>query len=69
MNGGEVQSALPDTGGIDDEIPSIVLNMANRAKSKAVEQDPATELERLQAKRDASRRNFNSGAKGSFSRF
>ena len=69
LNGGEVQSSLPDTSvGDGDEIPSIVLNMANRAKGKQSEQDPAAELERLQAKRNASQRNFNSGAKGSFSR-
>src|SRR5579885_1184868 len=61
LSGGEVQSALPETSSSDgDEIPSIVLNMASRAKGKQAEQDPAAELERLQAKRDASRRNFNS---------
>lgn len=67
LNGGEIQSSLPDNSSGDDDIPSIVLNMANRSKNQQ-SQDPVAELERLQAKRDTSRRNFNSGAKGSFSR-
>lgn len=67
LAGGEVQSSLPDTGA-DDDIPSIVLNMANRSKGRGSDQDPTAELERMQAKVDASRRNFNSGGKGSFSR-
>jgi hypothetical protein len=66
ISGGEVQSSLPDNSGDDDKIPSIVLNMASRAKNKA-DQDPAAEIERMQAKRDASRRN-SLGGKGSFSR-
>jgi hypothetical protein len=67
INGGEVQSSLPDNSG-DDDIPSIVLNMANRSKGKVSDQDPTAELERLQSRQDASRRNFTSGGKGSFSR-
>lgn len=68
LNGGEVQSSLPDNSSGDDDIPSIVLNMANRSRGKVSDQDPTAELERMQAKVDASRRNFNSGGKGSFSR-
>ncbi len=68
LSGGEVQSSLPDNSGGDDDIPSIVLNMANRSKGKAAEQNPAAELERMQARQDASRHNFKSGGKGSFSR-
>lgn len=68
INGGEIQSSLPDTSSDDDKIPSIVLNMASRAKGKAAEQDPVAELEKMQARREASRRNFTTGGGGSFSR-
>lgn len=69
LNGGEVQSSLPDSSSSDeDNIPSIVLNMASRAKGKASDQDPSSELERLQARRETSRRNFTTGGGGSFSR-
>lgn len=68
LSGGEVQSSLPENNSGDDDIPSIVLNMANRSKGRSSDQDPTAELERMQAKVDASRRNFNSGGKGSFSR-
>jgi hypothetical protein len=69
MEGGEVVSALPDSGGGDDDIPSVVLAMANRAKGGA--KDPNADLAKLQqqqVKQAESRRNFQSGAKGSFSR-
>jgi hypothetical protein len=69
MDGGEVVSALPDTGGGDDEIPSIVLAMASRGKGGT--KDPNADLAKLQqqqVKQQESRRNFQSGAKGSFSR-
>jgi len=69
MEGGEIASSLPDTGGDDDAIPSVVLAMANRAAGKA--KDPAADLAKLQQqqqKQAESRRNFQSGAKGSFSR-
>lgn len=69
ISGGEVQSSLPDNNGGDDDIPSFVLNMASRAKGKSSDQDPTAELERMAAKREASRRAFNGGGKGgSFSR-
>lgn len=70
MDGGEVASSLPDSGGDgEDAIPSIVIAMANRAKGGA--KDPSADLEKLkrqQASVAESRRNFQSGAKGSFSR-
>jgi len=68
LSGGEVQSSLPDNNGGDDDIPSFVLNMASRVKGKSSDQDPSAELERMQAKVDASRRNFNTEGRGSFSR-
>lgn len=67
--GGEIASSLPDNSGGDDDIPSIVIAMANRAKGGA--KDPSADLAKLQqqhAKVAESRRNFQTGAKGSFSR-
>lgn len=70
MDGGEVVSSLPDnSSNNDDDIPSVVLAMANRAKGGS--KDPSADLDKLrrqQANVAESRRNFQSGAKGSFSR-
>jgi hypothetical protein len=69
MAGNEVASALPDTSDGEDEIPSIVMAMASRAKGGA--KDPSADLAKLQnqqARVAESRKNFQSGAKGSFSR-
>jgi hypothetical protein len=69
MEGGEVVSSLPDSGSDGDDIPSVVLAMANRAKGGA--KDPNADLSKLQnqhARVAESRKNFQSGAKGSFSR-
>lgn len=66
--GDEVVSSLPD-GGDDDIIPSVVIAMANRAKGS--QKDPDADLAKLHAQQQRvadSRRNFQSGAKGSFSR-
>lgn len=70
MTGGDVASSLPDSGAGDDEVPSIVIAMANRAKTGNAK-DPNADLAKLQeqhAKIAESRRNFLSGAKGSFFR-
>jgi hypothetical protein len=69
ISGGEVASALPDNGG-DDDIPSVVLAMANKAKGGNNDSSGADldKLRRLQDRVSASRNNFASGAKGSFSR-
>jgi len=69
MDGGDVASSLPDAGDGEDAIPSIVIAMANRAKGGA--KDPSADLAKLQRQQESvaeSRRNFQSGAKGSFSR-
>lgn len=68
MEGGEVVSALPDSGG-DDDIPSVVLAMANR--SKGGPKDASADLAKLQSQQNRnaeSRKNFQNGSKGSFSR-
>lgn len=67
IDGGEIMSSLPNTSD-DDEIPAAVLAMANRAASK---KDASVDLAKLrlsQAKLAESRKNFQTGAKGSFFR-
>lgn len=71
--GNEIASSLSDVSGIDDEIPSVVLNMANRAKSGSTGSNPKDmfKLQQLQNRVSQSRQNFESGSnrgKGSFSR-
>lgn len=70
MEGGEpISSSLSDSS--DDEIPSVVLNMANKAAGKGGGASNANDLLKLQKLQDRvgeSRRNFESGGKGSFSR-
>lgn len=71
--GDEVMSSLPDSGG-DDEIPSVVLAMASRAKG-GNKNNEAADIAKLQEMHDrikSSRANFESGenrtGKGGFSR-
>jgi hypothetical protein len=69
MSGNEIVSSLPDSSDGEDEIPSIVIAMANRSKGGS--KDASADLAKLQQQQDRvaeSRRNFQSGAKGSFSR-
>jgi hypothetical protein len=68
----EVSSSLGESSSGEEEIPSVVLNMANRAKGKHGS-NPADlfKLQQLQNRLQESRRNFESGTnrgKGSFSR-
>ena len=68
----EISSSLGELSSGDDNIPSVVLNMANRSKGHSG--NNSADLFRLQQSRDRvenSRRNFESGAnrgKGGFSR-
>ncbi len=72
MTGGEVSSALPDSD--DDEIPSVVMAMANKAKGKGGDVSAAdlTKLREMQNRVKNSRANFESGdnrsGKNGFSR-
>lgn len=69
-DGDLISSSLPDmSDGGEDEVPSFVLNMANQAKGGS--KDPHADLaklQQLQQRISDSRKNFKSGAKGSFSR-
>lgn len=69
ISGGEnIASSLSDNNS-DDDIPSVVLNMAARAKGS--NSSNAADLQKLQKQQDKiaeARRNMSSGAKGSFSR-
>jgi hypothetical protein len=66
-DGDLISSSLPDmSDGVEDEVPSFVLNMANQAKGGS--KDPHADLAKLQQRISDSRKNFKSGAKGSFSR-
>lgn len=70
MAGGDiVNSALPESEyGSDDDIPSIVLNMANKAQgSGKSSQADLAKLQQLQNRVSGSRKNFLSGG-GGFSR-
>jgi len=70
ISGGEIiNSALPDSDiGGDDDIPSVVLAMANRAQgSDKNSQADLAKLQQLQNKVSGSRQKFLSGA-GGFSR-
>ena len=67
MEGNEIMSSLPSTS--DDEIPSVVLSMANRAKTNGKNNNmDLAKLQEHQSKLAQSRKNFLTGAKGSFSR-
>lgn len=69
MSGNEsIASSLPDSG--DEEIPSVVLSMANRAAAKGGNANSADlmKLQKMHDKVAESRRNFESGGKGGFSR-
>lgn len=68
----QISSSL-NTSSDDDEIPPVVLNMANRAKNSKHTSNPADilKLQQLQNRLQESRKNFESGnnrGKGSFSR-
>ncbi len=67
MSGNEIASALPESS-VDDEIPSVVLAMANRSKGPKDSSADLDKLRQQQARVAESARNFRSGAKGSFSR-
>ncbi len=73
FEGNEIASSLNETNS-DEEIPSIVLSMANKAKSGSRHtSNPADliKLQQLQNRLEESRRNFESGGsrgKGGFSR-
>lgn len=64
-----VSSSLPSSDIDGDEIPSVVLNMANQAtKSGANGTKDLLKLQQMHDRVSESRRNFESGAKGGFSR-
>ena len=72
LSGNNVSSSLGDSVMNYDEIPSVVLNMASRAKGHGPN-NPADllKLQQMQERVLESRRNFESGnnrGKGSFSR-
>lgn len=69
----EISSSLGGSSLGDDDIPPVVLNMANRAKGSHHTRNPAdfAKLQQLQNRLEESRRNFESGnnrGKGGFSR-
>lgn len=64
-NNGVSSGLMPETG--DDEVPSIVLNMANRAKNKNSSNNEEEVLRKMENKVNDAQRRFNSG-KGRFSR-
>lgn len=67
ISGGEaITSSLADSN--DDEIPSVVLAMASRAKPGINNNADLQKLQKQQDKIAEARRNISSGAKGSFSR-
>jgi hypothetical protein len=73
FSGNEISSSLNNSLGDEDEIPSVVLNMANSAKGSRHTSNPADmiKLQQLQNRLQDSRRNFESGnarGKGGFSR-
>lgn len=64
-----VSSSLPSADIDGDEIPPIVLNMANQAvKSGGSNSKDLLKLQQMHDRVNESRRNFESGAKGKFSR-
>lgn len=69
---GGISSSLNDSIMGDDEIPSVVLNMASRAKGNTRSNSAdLIKLQQMQERTQESRRNFESGntrGKGSFSR-
>jgi len=72
LEGNDIASSLSDVT-IDDDIPSVVLNMANKAKGKNNNTNSADliKLQQLQSRVSQSKQNFESGlnrGKGSFSR-
>lgn len=72
LEGNDIASSLNDVT-IDDDIPSVVLNMANKAKGKNNNINGAdlAKLQQLQSRVSQSKQNFESGlnrGKGSFSR-
>jgi hypothetical protein len=67
-DGDGISSSLPDSSdGGDDEIPSIVLNMAKR-KGGGSSVDELDLINKMQDRVNQSKRNFHTGSKGSFSR-
>lgn len=73
LSGNEVSSSLNDISNVDDEIPSVVLNMAQRARGGGKHANSADliKLQQMQSRVHESRRNFEEGGargKGGFSR-
>lgn len=66
---GIISSALPEANDWEDEIPSVVRNMAAHAKNNGATSDAdVAKLQQMHHRTQESRRNFATGAKGSFSR-
>lgn len=66
---GEISSAIAD-GGDDDEIPAVVMSMANQATNSGNSKNAKDllKLQQMQDRVNKSRRNFENGGGGSFSR-
>lgn len=70
ISGGEIASSLPDAN--DDEIPAVVMAMANKSKGNSSSSGAdLLKLQQMQQRQQESRQNFESGnnrGKGGFSR-
>lgn len=71
LSGGDAISSSLSNGMDDDEIPAVVLNMAQSSKKGSANSKDLLKLQEMQQRAQLSRQNFESGAsrgKGSFGR-
>lgn len=73
LEGNEIHSSIADSVSIDEDIPSVVLSMASKAKNNKSGNNPADvyKLQQLHNRLNQSKQNFESGVnrgRGGFSR-